>query len=60
MEQKCIILRAMRIDPKGTMHGYPLLQVRELVRVLNNCLSWDLKTVQAVLSVGPLLMRGRL
>jgi predicted nucleotidyltransferase len=53
MEQNCIILRAMRIDPKGTMHGYPLLQVRELVRVLNNCLSWDLKTVQAVLSVGP-------
>jgi predicted nucleotidyltransferase len=53
MERNCTILGAMRIDPKGTMHGYPLLYVRKLVRVLNNYLSWDLKTVQAVLSVGP-------
>jgi predicted nucleotidyltransferase len=43
----------MRIDPKGTIQGYPLLQVRKLVRALSNRLNWDLKTVQAVLSVGP-------
>ena len=53
VERNCTILGAMRIDPKGTMHGYPLLYVRKLVRVLNNYLSWNLKTVQAVLSVGP-------
>lgn len=48
----------MRIDPKGRVHGYPLLQLRKLVRVLNNCLSWDLRTVQAVLSVGSAKARG--
>src|SRR5260370_5786259 len=38
---------------EGTIQGYPLLQVRKLVRALSNRLYWDLKTVQAVLSVGP-------
>jgi hypothetical protein len=47
------MLNAMRIDPKGTIQGYPLLQARKLLRALNNRLYWDLKTVQAVLSVGP-------
>ena len=53
MERNCTILGAMRIDPKGTRFGYPLLYVRKLVRVLNNYLSWDLNTVQEVLSVRP-------
>jgi predicted nucleotidyltransferase len=53
MERNCTILEAMRIDSKGTLFGYPLLYVRKLVRVLNNYLSWDLKTVQEVLSVRP-------
>jgi predicted nucleotidyltransferase len=47
------MLKAMRIDPKGTIRGYSLLQVRKLLRALNKCWCWDLKTVQAVLSVGP-------
>jgi hypothetical protein len=47
------MLKAMRIDPKGTIQGYPLLQVRKLLRALNNRLYWDLKAVQAVLSVSP-------
>ena len=33
--------------------AFPVLQVRSLVRKLNNHLYWDLKTVQAVLCVGP-------
>ena len=53
MERNCTILGAMRIDPKGTLFGYPLLYVRKLVRVLNNYLSWDVNTVQEVLSVRP-------
>ena len=43
----------MRIDPASTLGGYPVLQVRNLVRKLNNRLYWDSKTVQAVLRVGP-------
>jgi len=41
----------MRIDAKSTLGGYPVLQVRKLVRALNNRLYWDSKTVQAVFSV---------
>ena len=43
----------MRVDPESTLGGYPVLQVRNLVRKLNNRLYWDSKTVQAVLRVGP-------
>jgi predicted nucleotidyltransferase len=50
--QNCIMLNTMRIDPKGTIQGVPVLRLRKLVRVLNNFSSWDLKSVQAELSVG--------
>src|SRR5713226_5843680 len=43
----------MRVDPESTLGGYLVLQVRNLVRKLNNRLYWDSKTVQAVLRVGP-------
>jgi len=43
----------MRIDPKGTVGGYPALRVRRLVRTLSTRLYWDLKTVATVLSVTP-------
>jgi len=33
--------------------GHPVLQVRNLVRKLNNRLYWDTKAVQAVLGMGP-------
>ncbi len=38
---------AMRIDPKGTMYGYPLLYVRKLVRVLNK--SWLKRGIQSII-----------
>jgi predicted nucleotidyltransferase len=41
----------MRIDARTTLGGCPVLQVRKLLRALNNHLYWDSKTVQAVLSV---------
>jgi predicted nucleotidyltransferase len=43
----------MRIDPKASIRGVPVLQLRKLVRALNSRLSWDLETIQAVLSVTP-------
>jgi predicted nucleotidyltransferase len=43
----------MRIDPDSTLGGFPVLQVRNLIRKLNNRLYLDSKTVQAVLRVGP-------
>ena len=46
------MLDTMRIDPKGTIQGVPVLRLRKLVRVLNNFPSWDLKSVQSELSVG--------
>jgi len=47
------LLAAMRIDPKASIRGIPVLQLRKLVRTLNSRLSWDLETIQAVLSVSP-------
>jgi predicted nucleotidyltransferase len=48
----------MRIDPKAKVGGYPTLVVRKLVRRLNSRLTWDLETVQRMLSVGPGEARG--
>jgi hypothetical protein len=36
----------MRIDSESLVGGYPALQMRKLVRTLNDRLYWDLKTVQ--------------
>lgn len=43
----------MRIDPSGSIGGFPVLLVRRTVRGLNNLLLWDLATLQAIARVGP-------
>ena len=43
----------VRIDPQSVVGGYPALEMRKLVRTLNDRLYWDLKAVQIALSTSP-------
>src|SRR5215469_5542285 len=54
VNRSALLLAAMRIDPKASIRGVPVLRLRKLVRALNDCLSWDLGTIREALSVTPL------
>lgn len=51
--RSALLLTAMRIDPKASIRGVPVLELRKLLRALNSRLSWDLGTIKTVLSATP-------
>ena len=48
----------MRIDPKGTIAGYPPLLVRRALRRLDHHVEWDLGRLEAITGEGRAFVKG--